>query len=93
VQLPDGRKSSRLLNDGDFGFVPAGAPHAYRVEAAARMIGVATGGFERFFQQIGTPADAIEMSSPPFVPDFPRMQAAAQAHNMQFLPDFTWPDA
>ena len=93
VQLPDGQKTSRLLNEGDFGFVSAGAPHAYRVEARARMLGVATGGFERFFQLIGTPADAIDLDSPPFVPDFPRMQAGAQAHNMQFMPDFTWPDA
>jgi quercetin 2,3-dioxygenase len=31
--------------------------HAYRVEAPARMLGVLSGGFERFFQQMGTPAD------------------------------------
>jgi len=93
VQLPDGQKVSRLLSEGDFGFVPAGAAHAYRVEAPTRMLGVASGGFERFFQQTGTPADTIDPTSPPFVPDFPRMGAAAQAHHMQFMPDFTWPDA
>jgi quercetin 2,3-dioxygenase len=93
VQLPTGEKTSRLMNEGDFAFVPAGAPHAYRVEAPARIFGAATGGFERFFQQFGTPVDSVDPSSPPFIPDFPRMQAAAQAHNMQFMPDFTWPDA
>lgn len=56
------------------------------------MLGSATGGFERFFQQMGAPADTIDMDSPPYVPDLPRMQAAAQAHNMRFMPDFTWPD-
>ncbi|MGK5683672.1 quercetin 2,3-dioxygenase [Actinoplanes sp. URMC 104] len=93
VQLPDGEKTSRLLGEGDFGFVPAGAAHAYRVEAAARILGAATGGFERFFQQMGTPADTVDMQSPPFVPDMPRMQAAARAHNMRFLPGFEWPEA
>jgi quercetin 2,3-dioxygenase len=93
VQLADGQKISRLLDEGDFGFVPAGRPHAYRVEAPARMLGVSTGGFERFFQEMGTLADRIDLESAPFVPDFPRMQAAAQAHNMQFMPAFDWPDA
>ena len=93
VQLPDGQKVSRLLEEGDFGFVPAGLLHAYRVEQAAQMMGVASGGFERFFQQMGTPADTVDPDSPPFVPDFPRMRAAARTHRMQFRPDFTWPDA
>jgi quercetin 2,3-dioxygenase len=93
VQLPDGQKVSRLLEAGDFGFVPAGLLHAYRVEQAGHMMGVASGGFERFFQQMGTPADTIDPDSPPFVPDFPRIQAAAEPHRMQFRPDFTWPDA
>ena len=30
---------------------------------------------------------------PPFVPDLPRMQAAARQHTMRFLPDVQWPDA
>jgi quercetin 2,3-dioxygenase len=71
VQLPDGQQVSRLLEEGDFGFVPAGLLHAYRVEQAGHMMGVASGGFERFFQQMGTPADTIDPDSPPFVPDFP----------------------
>jgi hypothetical protein len=91
---PTRRSSSwAARTEGDFGFAPAGLLHAYRVEQAAQMMGVASGGFERFFQQIGTSADTIDPSSPPFVPDFPRMQAAAQAHRMEFRPDFTWPDA
>jgi quercetin 2,3-dioxygenase len=93
VQLPDGQQVSRLLEEGDFGFVPAGWLHAYRVEQAAQMMGVASGGFERFFHQMGTPADTIDPDSPPFIPHFPRMQAAAQAHRMEFRPDFTWTDA
>jgi len=42
---------------------------------------------------MGTPADSAAPDQPPFIPDFPRMQAAAQAHGTRFLPDFEWPDA
>jgi len=73
--------------------VPAGLAHAYRVEKAATMLGVSSGGFERFFQQMGTLADAIDRTSPPYIPGFPKMKAAAAEHRMQFLPDFDWPDA
>lgn len=88
-----GTRTSQLLGAGDFGFVPAGFAHAYRIEEAARMLGVVTGGFERFFQHMGTPSDHADAGRPPFVPDFPRMQAAAQQHDMQFLQGFEWPDA
>jgi quercetin 2,3-dioxygenase len=93
VQRADGTKTSRLLRPGDFGYVPAGLPHAYRIEEACRMLGTSTGGFERFFQEMGTPVDDAEPGHPPFVPDLPRMQAAARAHGNRFMPDVTWPEA
>lgn len=71
VQDRAGQKTSRLLGPGDFGFVAVGLTHAYRVEQAARMLGVLSGGFERFFQQMGTPADSGDPEQPPFIPDFP----------------------
>ncbi|MGY1824551.1 quercetin 2,3-dioxygenase [Geodermatophilus sp. SYSU D00079] len=89
----EGVRTSRLLGAGDFGYVPAGFAHAYRIEEAARMMGVLSGGFERFFQHMGTETDHATAQQPPFVPDLPRMQAAAQQHHMQFLPDVEWPDA
>jgi quercetin 2,3-dioxygenase len=57
------------------------------------MLGVLSGGFERFFQQMGTPADSDAEDQPPFIPDFGRIRAAAQAHRTQFFQDFEWPDA
>ena len=92
-QDTDGIRTSKLLLPGDFGYVPAGITHAYRIEEAARMLGVLSGGFERFFQHMGTPTDHPTADQPPFVPDFPRMQAAAQEHRMTFERDFQWPDA
>jgi len=91
IQGRDGTKTSRLLTAGDFGYVPAGLVHAYQVEEAAQILGVCTGGFERFFQQIGQPTEHATAEQPPFVPGFPRMAAAAQAHDMEFLPGFDWP--
>jgi quercetin 2,3-dioxygenase len=93
VAGPDGTKRARRLGPGDFGFVPAGLVHAYQVEEPTQILGVATGGFERFFQQMGQPTDHGSPDQPPFIPDFPRMQAAAQAHDMEFRPDFDWSDA
>jgi quercetin 2,3-dioxygenase len=92
VQDRQGQRTARLLEAGDFGFVPAGLPHAYRVERPSRMLGVVSGGFERFFQEMGAPTD-VPGEQPPFVPDLPRMQAAAREHRMQFLRDVDWPDA
>lgn len=86
-----GEKTTELLAPGDFAFVPAGTPHAYRVEEDAVLTGTMTGGFERFFQHMGTPTDHATPGQPPFVPDFPRMLAAAERHAMRFMPDHEWP--
>ncbi|CAB4926609.1 quercetin 2,3-dioxygenase [Klenkia terrae] len=85
----EGAQQTRLLAPGDFGFVPAGYAHAYQVVEASRMMGTLSGGFERFFQHMGTPTDHTG-DQPPFIPDFPRMQAAAQQHRMKFLPEHRW---
>lgn len=89
----EGVAQTQLLRAGDFGFVPAGFTHAYQVVESARMMGVLSGGFERFFQHMGQVTDHATTDQPPFVPDLPRMQAAAQRHAMRFLPGHTWPDA
>ncbi|MCM0621431.1 quercetin 2,3-dioxygenase [Nocardioides bruguierae] len=89
LETPEG-ETDKLLKPGDFGFVPSGYKHAYRVEEPTRMLGTATGGFERFFQHMGTLADAIDPASPPYVPEFPQMGAAAQRHHMEFHPQHRW---
>jgi hypothetical protein len=78
---------SVLLSGDETGFA-----HAYQIVTDARMMGTLSGGFERFFQHMGTPTDSTAKDQPPFIPDFPRMQAAAQQHNMQFLRDVEWPE-
>jgi hypothetical protein len=92
VEHPDGQKTARLLEPGDFGYVPAGLAHAYRVEAPTRMLSVLSGGFERFFQRMGTPADTADAGQPPFIPDLSQILAAGQRHGTRFFPDFSWPE-
>jgi quercetin 2,3-dioxygenase len=90
VEGSDGTKTSSLLLPGDFAFVPAGRPHAYQAEEAVRILGTVSGGFERFFQHMGRATEQGTRDQPPFVPDFPRMQAAAERHNMRFMPQHRW---
>jgi quercetin 2,3-dioxygenase len=83
--------ATQLLSAGDLGYIPAGLVHGYQVAEAALILGVSTGGFERFFHQMGQATDHSAAGQPPFIPDLPRMQAAARAHDMEFLPGFEWP--
>ena len=80
-QDAEGAKHSELLNPGDFGYVPAGFAHAYKIEEAARMMGTLSGGFERFFQHMGT-ADRPRHQGPaavhPGLPADAARRAAAQ---------------
>lgn len=92
VQTADGAKTSRLLRPGDFGFVPAGLPHAYRVEQAARMLGVVSAGFERFFETLGTPIGDLDAHHERFHPDATRFERAGREYRTEFLPDLTWPE-
>ena len=42
---------------------------------------------------MGKLTDHATKQQPPFIPDFPRMQAAAQQHAMRFMSDYRWPTA
>jgi quercetin 2,3-dioxygenase len=57
------------------------------------MLGVLSGGFERFFQRMGASTDTAEAGQPPFIPDINRIMAAGQEHDTRFFPDFSWPEA
>ena len=77
VQLADGEKVSRLLGQGDFGFVPAGAPHAYRVEAAGPDGRCRDRRVRTVLPGDGYAGRHDQPSSPPYIPEFPQMGAAA----------------
>jgi quercetin 2,3-dioxygenase len=73
----EGKQLTRVLNAGDFGYVPATYVHAFRAEGIYnKVFGVSTGGFERFFHALGTPTDDKGAPSVPFIPSREQMGEA-----------------
>jgi quercetin 2,3-dioxygenase len=83
----EGKRQVRELGVGDFGYVPAGIVHAYKVnEDETRVLGVSTAGFERFFATLGEPTDADHYPASPLgLPPPERFGEAAQRFDTQFL--------
>jgi len=77
-----------LLRTGDFVFLPRGIVHSFTnpsVTAARALMLITPGGFEKFFQEVGTAARAGE-PAPPFDPaDIPRLAEATQRYGGQVL--------
>jgi quercetin 2,3-dioxygenase len=83
----DGRQENRLLNTGDFAYIPAGTLHAYRAEGESnRCILVTTGGFERFFQALGTLTNVRDRSGEYYLP--PQEQIADAFRRYDNVPKF-----
>jgi quercetin 2,3-dioxygenase len=77
IEDTDGEVHDRVLTSGDFGYVPAGRKHTFRVEShRARALGVSTGGFERFFAASG---ERTESTMPPAVPVIPSPEQLGEA--------------
>lgn len=80
VEDHDGSQISKVLNPGDFGFVPATYIHAFRAEGDYnKVFGCSTGGFERFFHALGKPTDDTGAPTVPFIPSREQMGAAFSA--------------
>ena len=85
-----GFQGKKLMGKGDFGFVPLNTVHAFRMEETTRIFGVSTGGFERFFHDMGTPTDQAGVPQQPYITPIPQMIAAGQKYGTIFMPDFTF---
>lgn len=83
-----GFQGKRTLGTGDFGFVPINTVHAFRMEATTKVLGVNTGGFERFFHDMGTPTDQVGVPTVPYITPLQQMLAAGQKFGTVFMPDF-----
>ncbi|MFI0235992.1 quercetin 2,3-dioxygenase [Streptomyces sp. NPDC016845] len=94
VEDTEGEQTERLLTPGDFGFVPKNCPHAYRMERHhTQIVGVAAGPggtFERFFESLGTPAEAHGLPQRPFVPEPHKFGTVPREYDVRFLPDQQW---
>ena len=83
---------SRVMNTGDFAFIPKGVVHAFQLLAPTRVFGVGTGGFERFFNAMGTPTETPGSPEVPYIPSIPQMIGAGQKYGTVFLPEFRFQD-
>lgn len=85
VEDADGTRTDRLLTPGDFGYVPAGLRHTFRVEShRGKALGVNTGGFERFFAAAGERTNDRVPPLPHVVPGPERLAAAAEEYRNEF---------
>lgn len=83
-----GEVHDRVLTSGDFGYVPAGLKHSFRVESLrARTLGVSTGGFERFFAAAGERTTATMPPAVPVVPSPEQLGEAARRFRNEFHHD------
>ncbi|MFJ9020552.1 quercetin 2,3-dioxygenase [Streptomyces sp. NPDC102259] len=85
IQDPDGERYEKLMKPGDFGYVPAGCLHTFRVEADdTKIMGVSSAGFERFFGTAGTRTDSTELPDPPYIPSPEQLGRAAGEYRQEF---------
>ncbi|TQJ56560.1 quercetin 2,3-dioxygenase [Streptomyces sp. NBC_00080] len=85
IQDGDGETHEKLLKPGDFGYVPAGCLHTFRVEADdTKIMGASSGGFERFFGEAGTRTDSPELPNPPYIPSHEQLARVAREHRQEF---------
>lgn len=89
-----GYRDHRVLGTGGFGFIPAGTVHAFRIEEEARILGVSTGGFARFFHGIGTPTERPGIPEPSqfYVPTDEQFATAGREYGTVFRPDVVFGD-
>lgn len=81
--LEDGRPLA--ASTGSFVHLPAGTPHAYRVDSeTARLLNITTPQHESFFRAAGEPAQ--ERTLPPQTPpDMDKLTAAADEYGVEIL--------
>lgn len=93
VEDADGRRTDKLLTPGDFGYVPAGLRHTFRVEShRGKALGVNTGGFERFFAAAGQRTEDRIPPLPHVVPSPEQLGAAAERYRNEFHLDVRFDD-
>lgn len=87
VDDQNGHRETRILEAGDFGYVPKNTIHSYRIERTGKVFGVTSGGFSDFFRAVGRPTDTAGIPEPAdyFIPDFATMAAEGARHDVNFV--------
>jgi quercetin 2,3-dioxygenase len=86
-----GFQVNTVLEKDDLLFLPAGTVHTYAVESdTARMVGVNTGGFERFVHAMGVPTDAHRLPVGPIPPAGADYAEAGREFGILMRPDWDY---
>lgn len=87
VDDQNGHRETRILEAGDFGYVPKNTIHSYRIERTGKVFGVTSGGFSDFFRAVGRPTDTAGIPEPAdfHIPDFAVMAAEGARHDVNFV--------
>jgi uncharacterized cupin superfamily protein len=81
----DGRKYHAKA--GSFAFLPRHIPHGFRIvgdRPARLLIMINPSGFDRFFADLGEPAQRLELP-PPTKPDIPKLVETAKQYDVEIL--------
>lgn len=90
VDDQNGRRETRILEAGDFGYVPKNTIHSYQIERTGKVFGVTSGGFTDFFRAVGRATDkaGIPAEQEFHIPDFQVMGAEGARHDVNFVPGY-----
>jgi quercetin 2,3-dioxygenase len=83
----NGFRETRILEPGDFAFVPKNTIHSYRIEKSARLTGITTAGFFDFFRAVGGRTEKAGLPQPPdfHIPPFELMGREGARHDVNFV--------
>jgi quercetin dioxygenase-like cupin family protein len=75
------------LQAGQFARVPRGTPHVYFVvsETPARWLAISNGGFEKFVEDVSTPARTLTIPDNPYLPPADELGEIALRHGIELL--------
>ena len=87
VDDQNGFRETRILEAGEFGFVPKDTIHSYRIERPGKVFGVTSGGFSDFFRAVARPTDQAGIPDPPqfHIPPFEKMASEGARHDVNFV--------
>lgn len=90
VDDQQGRRETRILEPGEFGYVPKNTIHSYRIERAGRIFGVTSAGFTDFFRAVGRPTARAGVPEPSgfHIPSFDLLAAEGAKHDVNFVADY-----
>ena len=76
-----------LATPGAFVFLPKGIPHAFKVEGStpAKMLLSYPAGLEKYFEELGEPAQERVLPPPPGPPDLAKLRAVASKYGLEIL--------